>query len=122
MLEGLLSIVGLPIYHFIIYPLFYNSIPSILKRVGLGILLMMLSLVSNSVVGLTQANHTCIVENGTNLEPVISYWQLVPNLLLSLSFLIAIYNFVEFVMCQSPCQMKVIILTVMIACCTLYNI
>ena len=120
MLEGLLSLIGLPIYRFIIYPLFYNSIPSILRRVGLGMLLMMLSLTCSSIIGLAQTNLTCILHNGTNPDPVSSYWQLVPNLLYCLSFLIAIYTFTEFVLCQSPCQMKGIILTMMFACSSFF--
>ena len=33
---GLLSVLGLPTYNFLVYPVFYNSISSMLRRIGLG--------------------------------------------------------------------------------------
>ena len=124
MLQGLLSFFGLPIYHFILYPLFYNYIPGLLKRVGLGMLLLLLSLFSSSILQLTEPSVTCVipVNNGTMSDPVTSYWQLVPNIEFGLSIVISVFTFIELVICQSPCQMKGMILTLSFAFCGLYNI
>ena len=53
---GLLSTLGLPTYHFLVYPVFYNSIPSMLRRIGLGFFLMMLSILSSSVIELLRVS------------------------------------------------------------------
>ena len=122
MFQGLLSLIGLPIYHFIIYPPLYNYIPDILKRIGLGMVLLLLALLSSSVVEVTQANHTCVMLSGSIPEPVTSYWQTIPNILFSFSVVIFAYTLCEFVMCQSPCQMKGITMTVATAFWGLFTV
>ena len=77
---------------------------------------MLLSLASSSVLQLAQANSTCITINDTIIDPVNSYWQMVPNLSYALSFLIYLYSFIEFVMCQSPYLVKVIVQSILFAC------
>ena len=77
---------------------------------------MLLSLASSSVLQLAQANSTCITINDTIIDPVNSYWQMVPNLSYAISFVIYLYSFIEFVICQSPCQVKVIVSGILFAC------
>ena len=98
-LAGFLSTFGLPAYQFIIYPIFYNYIPGILRRIGMAICFMLLSLASSSVLQLTHANNTCITINDTIIDPVNSYWQMVPNLSYALSCVIYLYSFMPSLSC-----------------------
>ena len=73
-------------------------------------------LASSSALQLIQANNTCITINDTILDPINSYWQKVPNFSYALSFVIYLYSFIEFAMCQSLCQVKVIVSGTQFAC------
>ena len=77
---------------------------------------MLLSLASSSALQLTQANNTCITINDPIIDPINSYWQMVPNFSYALSFVIYLYSFIEFAMCQSSCEVKVIVSGTLFAC------
>ena len=121
-LIGFLSMFGFPAYQFIIYPIFYNYTPGILRRIGMAMCFMLLSLASSSVLQVTHANNTCMTINDTIIDPVNSYWQMVPNLSYALSFVIYLYSFMEFVMCQSPFQVKVIVSGILFACTGFFSV
>ena len=42
---------GIPLYHFLIYPFFYNHVPTMLKRIGFGIFLVCCSYGIFAVIG-----------------------------------------------------------------------
>ena len=119
-ISGLISSLGLPIYHTIIYPLFYNYIPSMLKRIGLGYLLLLLSLLSSSYFVLVQStdltNFTCTQVNGALQDADNGPWEIGPNILFSSGIVIFLYAFFEFLTAQSPQQVKGAIMCLMYGC------
>ena len=50
LIKIVIMILWLPIYHFLIYPFFYNCVPSMLRRIGMGICLIASSQLFTSVM------------------------------------------------------------------------
>ena len=119
-IAGLISSLGLPIYHATIYPLFYNYIPSMLKRIGLGYFLLLLSLLSSSYSVLVQStnitNFTCMPVNDALQDVDNILWEIGPNILFGSGIVVFLYAFFEFLIAQSPQQVKGVILCLMYAC------
>ena len=102
-------IILLPLYHLILYPLFHTRIPSILKRVGIGLILLLLSFISTSSMDLAQhindPNITCYyVDNSTVLAK--SDLNLLPFGMYYLGYTICLLSLFEFVVAQTPCHMR----------------
>ena len=75
-----------PIYQLILYPLFYNSIPTMLQRTGIGLLLLILSVISclaiDAMVHATDATVECMFQNLNRYElPLSSGWVWIPLIL-----------------------------------------
>ena len=84
-------------YHFVIYPCFHNFIPSMLKRLGLGLLFALSYPVSHLIIVLCQNDL-----NG-NFE---FYKVIVPQILLSVSNSIVFPISLEFTIAQCPHQLR----------------
>ena len=117
----LIAALGLPEYHFVIYPFFYNHIPSMLRRIGLGMLLMATSFLCDSIIEVVghmeNGNVTCMFS--TNSEegghfPINYLWTLIPNLIHATGFVLVFYSSFEFVIAQTPWQMKELSVSVLL--------
>ena len=109
-----LAAVGVPTYHFLVHPQLYKYIPSMLKRIGIGILLMVLSFFSYMILELV--TH---LENGQikriflmeNTKPHFNFfWTLIPFLFHALAHVLVIYCSNEFIIAQTPQQAKGLII------------
>ena len=110
-----LGTLSIPIYHFLIYPIFYNHIPSMLKRVGIGFFLQFASFFMNSVIeviGQAQlSNSTCMFDADHVPVPLDCSWTLIPELIGSAGILLIFITFIEFLVAQSPWQIKGLLLS-----------
>ena len=102
------------LYLTVIYPFFYNYVPSMLRRIGIGIflcILMEVAWISVDLVGHRGlVNETCLLKQHSNsasthfnLNPD---WLLLPRILLGLACSIAMPATLEFSVAQSPYSMR----------------
>ena len=110
-----LIILSLPAYQFLVYPLLYNCIPGMLKRIGFGMFAIMLSRAIFSVAdvyGIVQSHHgngnsTLTCSSFRETESVLNSWLvLVTGVLKSVGWILSTYSLVEFTTAQTPCQMR----------------
>ena len=47
----LMAVLGIPLYYLLFYPFLYNHIPTMLKRIGFGLLLLLCSFIMYAIVG-----------------------------------------------------------------------
>ena len=106
-----IAAVGVPIYHFLVHPLLYKHIPSMLKRIGIGIVLIVFSFFSSMILEL--ATH---VENEEimcmfamkNTKLHINYlWTLIPNLSHGVGYVLVMYCSIEFFLLKPLSKSKV---------------
>ena len=84
-------------YHFVIYPCFYNYIPSMLKRIGLGLIFALFYPVSYFIM---------IIWQGYLNVNVDFYKVIVPHILLAISYSIIFPISLEFTIAQCPHKMR----------------
>ena len=102
------------LYQFFIYPCFSKYIPSMLKRIGFGLLLAFISNVSYVLISLvghfTIHSPECIVANvvfsPTRVLPINYLWTILPQLLDSCAIYLTTTIGLEFVVAQSPKDMR----------------
>ena len=104
----LLIISYLPIYQFLLYPFLYNYIPTMLRRIGCGLVLMIVSHVSILTIE--------FVGEVDNWESSFAkFWlELVMKLFLYLGLIIAASATLEFTIAQSPCQVRGFVTSILI--------
>ena len=100
---------SLPVYQFLVYPFFYNYIPSILKRIGLGLLLAVLANAVFSIAELyayeVNTNFTCLLR--TNEEFPVFPWILdMSHSITIVGIIITIMCTFEFIIAQAPSQVR----------------
>ena len=110
----LAACIALPVYHFIIYPLFYNRVPTLLKRIGLGLLLSSMQPIACAVIQYTWVyvqvdsnNLTCMFD--PEFERSIEYLfitVIAPGFLAMLYMTVFVYFPLEFIVSQTPFQVK----------------
>ena len=115
-ITSLIIVIAIPLYLGLLRPFIHDYIPGMLKRIGLGMILLLLSGVCTLVMGsvgqhcVSTGNSSSIYVNCEN--NLFTYFQLNPNLLLIQNFLNALgYMFLyvatyEFICAQSPHSMK----------------
>ena len=107
--NALLTIVFVPVYLYVIYPIFYKYVPSLLKRVGLGLLLVIFSQVSLMVLDPILQNYAstnvCIFDNNASI-PVDVKWCLPYTTISAVAELLVVLFGIEFIVAQSPQSMK----------------
>ena len=125
--DWLPPIILIPLYQILLYPLFHKWVPSMLRRIGVGLLLTLVGTVLCAaliVKGYTLTGDwttylTCSAVNNTDTETpekfVDWYWKLVPLLLYSVGSSLAYFIQLEFIFAQSPDKMKGLVLGVMLA-------
>lgn len=101
----------IPAFYFVVFPLMYNCIPSMLQRIGGGLLFMAAGLFSSAVIDITGTidlvdnSTTCAFVSNSTL-PISVLWSIVPSLCFTLGEFLATITLLEFVLAQSPFQMK----------------
>ena len=112
---------SIPIYRFIVFPLVRLRLPSLLKRIGGGLLLCCISSLLNlsiDTIGHLQYNNTeCMFQAGpesTSFLPVPLYWPVISDVISSIGTTIATCCSVEFIMAQSPNTMRAVMMGIAI--------
>ena len=120
-LDSVVALVAIPIYNFIILPLFNKYIPTMLKRIGIAMCTLILGVFIIAVIdlvgdmaGLGSNNNTvCLLNQNSSDDKVpamgqVSRWMLViiPSLMVSLGVLMLKITSLEFTLAQSPAGMK----------------
>ena len=111
---SILLIIVLPIFEFVLYPLFENYFHvSILKKVGCGMVFFLLSLAACTAIEfvgnshLPHANVTCPLSNGEHSSLPLDYkWMLFTFIANTIGQYLLISSAVEFLCAQSPHSMK----------------
>ena len=115
----LFTILTLPLYHFVVYPVFYNCVPTMLKRIGLGLLLSSAYCLTSALaqyiwVSLSENsdNATCILNPEFNATTdYLAVTALAPDVLAFLFLPTIAYFPIEFIVSQTPYQIKGITLS-----------
>ena len=108
-LNALMIILGVPLYHFLIYPLFYNHIPTMLRSIGFGLFLLLCSFAISAMLGnillcSSNLNVTCLFFHSEmfNISSNGLWWSLSPSIIFNLGYLISLITLFEFVFAQTP--------------------
>ena len=106
------TVIFIPIYQFLIYPFFYKYVPSILKRIGVGLFItttgMIGYLIIDTIGHLRNPNIGCMFNSSTeethlNIDMA---WVLIPQLAIGVGDMLALVSSLEFVCAQSPASMR----------------
>ena len=107
--NALLMLLFVPLYHYLIYPTLYRYVPSLLRRIGFGILLMSISLAYltalDPVRNYIDNENTCIF-NSTTTTQVSGLWCFPYTTISAISHLLVVLFGFEFIIAQSPQSMK----------------
>ena len=105
-----------PIYQFIIYPCFYKYIPSMLKRIGLGLVIGLISILLIMIVVIlfgefSDPSFECPsnIDNSSNTSTIVlvNYkWLLIPHVTFGCTLFLVSATALEFIVAQSPKQMR----------------
>ena len=100
---------GIPIYHFFLYPLFYNYIPTMLNRIRVGLVLIicsrcMFAFVGELLVCNSPANNTCLLFHSEmfSISSNGGWWIIGSTTVFNTGFLLSAITLFEFVCAQSP--------------------
>ena len=111
-LVSLIAVVYIPVVIFALHPLLYKYIPSMLRRVGYGILLCLAGLTGFLVIDIVghveEKSAVCLFQSNisSSLIPVDFHFSLIPSFLEQVGvLLIQLYSF-EFMTAQAPAKMK----------------
>ena len=97
-MSSLVSVVALLLYQFVIYPCFYNYIPSMLKRIGLGLLLAFFTTTYYVIIFACKEHF--------HLDSTSYKAMIVPEILYGISYAIVFPTSLEFIIAQSPHEMR----------------
>ena len=118
LISQLVTIMGIPLYVCLIRPPVYHFIPGMLKRIGLGIILMVAALICFLIMDTTvhakQRDTPCMFSdtqshsaNASNIGDLYNYYIIVAeNCLASLSTVLFQVALLQFICAQSPHSMK----------------
>ena len=100
---------SIPIYQFLLYPLFYNYIPTMFNRIRIGFLLLICSQCMRAFVGEllvcnSLTNTTCLLFHSEmfNISFNGGWWIIMPTAVSNVGFLLSTITLFEFVCAQSP--------------------
>ena len=102
------------LYQFIIYPCFYKHIPSMLKRIGMGLVFALLASIFYFIIliigDFSEPSFECpsTIDNYSNTSTVIvNYkWLLIPHITRGCALFLVCFTTLEFIVAQSPRQMR----------------
>ena len=116
-LSCMLATIGIPMYHFVVYPLFYNHIPSMLRRIGIGLFFIFVSFLVGSITEIVIhaqfTNITCAIDHNATSNIISVSFGILPKLLGSFGVVMALYSSFEFFVAQSPWHVKGLIVCMM---------
>ena len=110
----MLPILLIPAYRLIVFPLLHNRIPSLIKRAGAGLAIMLIGNLLNltvDTIGHLHSNNTQCMFSETNSGSANSlsiplYWLLIPYTVTGVGQVIITSSSIEFAMAQSPNRMR----------------
>ena len=110
-LKNMTFVVLVPLYHFLLQPLFYKSIPKMLTKISLATIILFLSIIAYfglDTYARVHADDTidCLLSNETAILPLDYKWQILPQSLYALGSVIVQISSLEFVVAQTPQKMK----------------
>ena len=103
------------IYQFIIYPCFYKYIPSMLKRIGLGLVFALLTSIFYFIILIVgdfsdpsfQCSSNIFNHSNSSTITIVNYkWLLIPHITYGCAFVLTGATTLEFTVAQSPRQMR----------------
>ena len=102
----------IPLYQFIIYPCFYKHIPSMLKRIGLGMMFALLTSIFYFIIVIvgdfSDPSFEC-PSNPSNSSTImiVNYkWLLIPHIMYGCAMFLVVVTTLEFTVAQAPRQMR----------------
>ena len=104
-----ICILSILLYQFLIYPCFYKYIPSMLKRIGLGLVFALLTSLGYISILLTGYLETISAKNETSSIfsiPLQYQWLLLPQVFCGFALFLVPITSLEFTVAQSPGQMR----------------
>ena len=121
-LSSLLIVILIPLYLYLLRPFFHDYIPGMLKRIGLGMILILLSALctlSMDTFGHLQTSNStscflnndlrgnpyCTLDNDANLN-ISSYFLVIQGSLNAIGYMLFYVGVYEFICAQSPHAMK----------------
>ena len=116
------AFIGFPVYYFLIFPLIRKYVLTIIRRIGLGLLLITLVHPLSAIVELvevtvsqTSADNTACIFDGSVSTGCPNFDQLLeiilPDLMQSLGAMIVVWGGIELIIAQSPHKIKGLMLT-----------
>ena len=110
---NIIAVLLIPAYRFILYHVFYKRIPSMLRRVGMGLFLCLVSVLMNltlDTVGHLHSNTShCMFDTNTGSTdtlPVPLYWLLISDFVHGIAYVLVLCSSLEFIMAQTPNRMR----------------
>ena len=132
LLFRLLIAILIPIYLFLLRPIFSDYIPGMLKKMGLGMILMVVSLIVTLAMDTAaheefqgENNITCMFKIPSNSSAAISFdsaFLVIQHVLLAFSLMLAHIGMFEFICSQSPHSMKGLFIGTLYAVKGLYQL
>ena len=107
-LTPLIIVVLIPVYLFLLRPFIHDYIPGMLKRMGMGMALLLISCLCTLLMGV--ANHDCTLEE--EFCQITSYFVISPHFLIiqfslnAIGYMLLYIAIYEFICAQSPHSMK----------------
>ena len=103
-------VVLIPLYLFLVRPIFHKRIPGCLKRMGLGGIILTLSIACHLLIDVFgHVPNTCFLQGhslGKYQSRLVVNCVLFPNLLNAVAYILILSGSYEFICCQSPHAMK----------------
>ena len=103
--------VFIPVFHFIIHPIFYKYLPSMFKAIGIGVFILFLSLIVQIALDIvihkeSEEPQQCTYKNDTIILPIDYRWIILQETLYSIGSVILVISLMQFVVAQTPEKMK----------------
>ena len=110
----LFTVVSIPFYELLIHPMLHKYTPSMLKRTGFGMVLIVASLCAQMALDITahsQESAQCIfytdyAMNRTTTHGNLHVWMYIPAFLNAIALILVLVGIFEFICAQSPYAMK----------------
>ena len=115
------AFIGFPVYYFLIFPFFRKYVFTIIRRIGLGLLLMTLAHPLSAIVEIeevtlaqTSADNVCIIDGAVSIGCPIFYHllaRILPALVQCVGAMIALWGTIELIIAQTPYEIKGLMFT-----------
>ena len=101
----------IPVFYFIIHPIFYKYLPSMFKAIGTGVFILFLSLIVQIALDIvihteSEEPQQCTFKNDTIILLIDYRWIILQETLYSIGSVILVVSLMQFVVAQTPEKMK----------------